>query len=333
MRFIKKQTGVIFFVIMFLLACFFHLKEPGNNIVYFYPGYFGFQPEETQDICLFGINLSELCRNKGLILKVVKSFDNLIYAKKIIVFELLNYNPEVINKYPKSKLSLFLWEPPTVIFHNFEKENHKYFSKIFTWDDSLVDNKRYFKFYYPELKNIEEKIKPFSEKKLCVMREDYRSSPHPKELYTERVDVVTFFENHAENQFDLFGMGWDQKRFKSFRNSNTNPEVFRFYKFSICYENTKDIDGYVTEKIFNSFKYLCVPVYLGAKNITDFVPGNCFIDRRKFRSNEELLAFLRNMSEEEYLKYQQNIRDFVTSEKAKNFTPQNFKKIFLEALK
>jgi hypothetical protein len=32
------------------------------------------------------------------------------------------------------------------------------------------------------------------------------------------------------------------------------------YKFSICYENARDIPGYITEKIFDCFFAGCVPI-------------------------------------------------------------------------
>ena len=45
----------------------------------------------------------------------------------------------------------------------------------------------------------------------------------------------------------------------------------------------RDVLGYITEKIFDSFAAWCVPVYWGASNVTDYIPEGCFIDRRKFR--------------------------------------------------
>ena len=64
-------------------------------------------------------------------------------------------------------------------------------------------------------------------------------------------------------------------------------DVLKKYRFCICYENIKDVSGYVTEKIFDAFWAGCIPVYLGADNISDHVPKNCFISRRDFGSDEE----------------------------------------------
>ena len=48
--------------------------------------------------------------------------------------------------------------------------------------------------------------------------------------------------------------------------------------FAICYENARDIPGYITEKIFDCFFAGCVPIYWGgAPNVTDHIPANTFI--------------------------------------------------------
>ena len=89
--------------------------------------------------------------------------------------------------------------------------------------------------------------------------------------------------------------GWQKEGFKTYQGSVEDKiAATRGYKFSICYENTRGVPGYITEKIFDSFQAGVVPVYLGAPNITDEVPAGCFIDRRKFSSYQKLHAYLRN---------------------------------------
>ena len=58
-----------------------------------------------------------------------------------------------------------------------------------------------------------------------------------------------------------------------------------------------------TPEIFDAFIAGCVPVYWGAKNITDYVSSDCFIDRREFKNNQELYRYMKNMNDDEYLKY------------------------------
>lgn len=60
----------------------------------------------------------------------------------------------------------------------------------------------------------------------------------------------------------------------------------------IAFENAISKD-YVTEKFFNPLVIGSVPVYLGAPNIEDFIPGkNSFVDVRNFDSPKDLADFL-----------------------------------------
>jgi alpha(1,3/1,4) fucosyltransferase len=54
-----------------------------------------------------------------------------------------------------------------------------------------------------------------------------------------------------------------------------------------------------------------VPVYWGAPNVENYIPSDCFIDRRKFESNEALLAFLQKMTKEEWEGYLERAQIFL----------------------
>ena len=213
--------------------------------------------------------------------------------------------------HPKEKLVLFLWEPVVVRPYTYKKRYLDYFSKIYTWSDALVDNKRFFKFCFPLPLTIVDDVLPFHEKKLAVMINSNRDSNHPLSLYGERRNVIHFFENNHSEDFDLYGYDW-QASLKNYRGSIPSKlECLKQYKFCFAYENMHSVDGYITEKIFDSFKAACVPIYWGAKNITHYVPEGCFIDRRAFTSDEELYRFLKAMTQEEHQHYINNIRAFL----------------------
>jgi alpha-1,3-fucosyltransferase 10 len=53
--------------------------------------------------------------------------------------------------------------------------------------------------------------------------------------------------------------------------SNNKIEVFKTHKFCIAMENSLSPD-YVTEKIWDALIAGCIPIYLGAPNIKEFVP-------------------------------------------------------------
>lgn len=238
-----------------------------------------------------------------------------------------------IDRIPKEKLILFMWEPPTVHPYIYRKEVQDLFSKIYTWNDDLVDNVRFFKFDYPVLKEMIPDLVPFEDKKLCTLVIGKHSSRHPQELYSEREKAIRFFEEHYSDEFDFYGHGWNPSEFKTYRGAILDKlQVMKQYRFSICYENMRDIRGYITEKIFDSFAAGCVPVYLGASNIAEVIPKECFIDRREFKDLNELYFFLKNMEKEQYENYLTQIRTYLNSEAAKRFSQENFAKIILNSV-
>lgn len=254
-------------------------------------------------------------------------------------------------KYLKTNIPLYLitLESPIIKPDNYDKNNHKYFKKIFTWSDDLVDNKRYFKINYCHKKPKDLNFK--TKKSFCTLIASNKFEVHESELYSERKKAIRWFEENHPEDFDLYGFGWDKyffhgkflgfnllrlnrlkllakllkTNYPSYKGTvKSKEETLKNYKFAICYENSKDFPGYITEKIFDALFAGCVPIYRGASNITDHIPSNTFIDKRNFKTYEELYDYIKNMPEEEYQNYQNNIKNFIQSEKFYQFTPQYF---------
>jgi hypothetical protein len=237
-----------------------------------------------------------------------------------------------LSRVPKEKLILFMWEPPTVQSSLYSREVQDLFGKIFTWDDDLVDNQKFFKFNYPALKKRIEQIPSFDQKKLCVMINTYLKDRHPKSLYGQREAAARFFED-KKDEFDLYGRFWNDAGFKNSKGKARNKALaLKNYKFCICYENMRDVKGYITEKIFDSFMAGCVPIYWGASNVTDYIPADCFVDRRKFANMQDLYHFMKKMSREEYERYLDRAAEFLNSKKAQVFSRDAFVKIFMDEL-
>ena len=173
-------------------------------------------------------------------------------------------------------------------------------------------------------------------------------------LYKERIKTIRWFENFALQDFDLYGSDWDKSpkifgklgflihifenfiplykldffKFKSWKGSVKNKnETLQKYKFAIVYENTDKFDDYLTEKIFDCFMAGCVPIYWGPDNICDYIPQNCFIDRKRFNNHHEMYTFLKNISEKQFSEIQNNIKNFLNSESIKSFSPEIFSEI------
>ncbi|BCX12806.1 MAG: fucosyltransferase [Thermosynechococcus sp.] len=171
----------------------------------------------------------------------------------------------------------------------------------------------------------------------------------PQNLYPERIRAIRWFEEHAPADFELYGHLWTfSSKFPKQLSFITHPlekviprwlywqpsswrgviptkrEVLEKARFSIVYENVKGLQGYITEKIFDAFCAGNVPIYWGAEDVTDYIPAECMIDRRQFKSYNELYEFIRGMPEETYIDYQRAICHFLASEAAQAFSVELF---------
>lgn len=279
-----------------------------------------------------GYQLREAAFKAGYELKQVHSLQSLDNFEYLFVFNIPIEQSSYLAQYPKEKLILFLWEPPSVLPQNYNPKNHEYFSKILTWRDDLVDNKKYFKLYYPDCHPMISDIVSFQNKKLCTLIACNKYSGHPNELYSERSRVISFFEAHHPADFDLYGKWWPSSCSVYKGQITRKVDYLKLYKFAIAYENIQGIPGYVTEKIFDCFQAGCIPVYLGAPNVEAYIPKTCYIDRRDFESNASLYEFLKNMDETQYQEYISNIRKFLDSDQAKLYSIDMFIKIVMNCL-
>lgn len=230
------------------------------------------------------------------------------------------------------------------------------FRKIFTYDDRFVDNKRFikinysFKFHIPKLRD------DYETRKFCTLIAGNKRGTGPLELYSERIAAIRWFEKNHPEEFDLYGAGWDEFQFpelpllkslnhlKALRKliAPTFPswrgaverkrQVLEQYRFVLCYENIRDIPGYITEKLFDVFFSGGVPIYRGANNVEDHIPSECFIDRRLFKSYEELYICLKEMSAETYEGYRSAIRNFLSSDAARPFECSHFAETIIREL-
>ena len=226
-----------------------------------------------------------------------------------------------------------------------DKRYHSYYSKIFTWNDDLIDNIRYFKTLFPYSDPLPLMVDPipFNQKKLCVLMGTNNAYDHPVENYSGRRKLIDSLEKITDADFDFYGYGWSSnyKHWKGFipwkkgdfsenwvnftyARRLTKINIIKNYKFDIVYENCKDQNGYLTERLFDTFAAGCVPVYWGSKNICEYVPAECLIMRNRFRNDIELYNYLKNMSEAEYMQYRTAIDTFLAGAKARQLKTDYF---------
>lgn len=265
--------------------------------------------------------------------------------------DLVIYNemPKVL---PSSKIAsksyLLILESPLVVKNSWKKQRHQYFKRILTWNDEVIDGNKFIKVNYTF--DIPKEIDQNSKRqKLCTLISAHKISGEKNELYSERIKAIRWFEENAPNQFDLYGMGWDRPAFKgigkalkkipfllkripfrsfpSYRGKVADKRsTLHCYNFAICYENVKDLRGYITEKIFDCLFAGTIPIYLGAKNIADYIPANCFIDKRDFETYDSLYQHINSMTQDEIAFMQRNIATFLEGDRIGPFKVQNFSK-------
>jgi hypothetical protein len=131
----------------------------------------------------------------------------------------------------------------------------------------------YFRMNYFKLKkdyyfNHPDLQKTFSEKKFCLMINksgiNKKTNAFSNVLNSiGQVDNIHIYNNYIEN--------------KSCYNSIELLKVFNQYKFIICFENSYN-NGYITEKIFNSFFSKSIPLYSGSEKIHDYFNKDSFVN-------------------------------------------------------
>jgi hypothetical protein len=237
-----------------------------------------------------------------------------------------------------------LQECAVVLPRNWDLARHRDFDTIFTWHPDLARREGYVR------AGFSQRIEPgpvdgwsARGRFLCAIAANKRSF-HPDELYSRRLAAIAWCERHHPDHFDLFGPGWDRlvppgprwirgawSRIPALPSllapgrpswrglAASKRECLLSSRFNLCFENAQRIPGYITEKIFDAFMAGCVPVYWGAPDITEHIPGDLFVDFRECSGFHDMWRRLELMDEREYRRRQGLIRDFLSGSGAKPF--------------
>jgi hypothetical protein len=263
---------------------------------------------------------------------------------------------------PEDDIPRFLiaLENPLINPLNAERAHLAHYLRVFTWNPRLFDLANVVPIRVP---NRIEPVLPFTtfgERKrfACMINANklFRRNVSG-DLYLERLRTIRWYERHHPELFDLWGLGWGKplpafdlagrvrrglqrglmatgwKPFPSWRGEVADKgDVYRTTRYAVCYENTRDLPGYVTEKIFDALVHGCVPVYWGPEDIADLVPERCFIDRRKFGDTAELHGHLTRIDEQQYSRFQRAIADWLSSEDARQFSDQAYAEVIARTI-
>ncbi|MCW8886165.1 MAG: glycosyltransferase family 10 [Motiliproteus sp.] len=255
---------------------------------------------------------------------------------------------KLATQFSDSRFYLLIQECEVLIPRNWDEKLHDHFDSVFTWSPELYSRTgKYCRAHFSQVLRFEPSSIPFEDKKLCTLICANKRSTHPQELYSKRKQVIDWFEDNDSDVFDLYGVGWDRlssdNRYlnKLLQLSGVGrllaPKLRTYggmvdkksttlhnYRFAFCYENAHSIAGYVTEKIFDVMMAGVVPVYIGAPDITDYVPADCFIDPTKFSNQQALVSYLQAMSAEEHSEILGRIERYLESESARLFSAKYF---------
>lgn len=208
----------------------------------------------------------------------------------------------------------------------------------------ISSNKRAFGNLWTGL--MEEPWSELVKTKLRYLRTFYIRRTDPwmgSELYIERIRIIEHFSRTGK--FDLYGTLWEkpipdfehdirpliQTTYRGAPASDQKLETLKNYKFSLAVENCS-FPGYVTEKIYDCLLAGVIPVYLGAPDICDFVPADCFVDVRSFDNYSDLYEFISNLTEGEALNYLTAGRRFLDSDVFKSNSVSSFCDKIIRAL-
>lgn len=246
---------------------------------------------------------------------------------------------QVIRARPDCRVVLWAIEEPVVCgLHEAEIITKLDCDLILTWRDDLVDNGKLVWAAIPQPSYIPGRTRavPFTQRKLITAIYGNKFFRHPRELYTGRKQVIKELARLGV-PIDLYGGGWDSAE-PELRAIWRGPvkdkyDVQSGYRFTLCFENSRDYIGDITEKPFDAFASGTVPVYLGAPNIADYIPKECFIDFRDFPSVEELARYLSAMTEAEFDARLSAIERYMESDFGRDFSGETQARIMIDSLR
>ncbi|MDG6922481.1 MAG: hypothetical protein JRN67_04215 [Nitrososphaerota archaeon] len=204
------------------------------------------------------------------------------------------------------------------VMHNKEVSRIRYFNSPVKMDSPLMPE------FYSDLRSG------------IVMINTNKAPIFPyRQLYGARIAAINYFGKFRD--FALYGRGWLRPtlyprplNYRSVRACYEGAlplegkyDVLSKHNFALCFENCA-IPGYITEKIFDCFCCGTIPIYLGAPDVSDFIPSNCFVDFRRFEGFAELRDYLSSLTKEDIQKFRDNIVAYFKSAKFAPFKGVSF---------
>ena len=275
----------------------------------------------------------------------IKNFDKIIFIdvadpKKILNRLNINCNSKILIMRECNVIMPEMWKKETLDHYDYVfTYNSEYLKKIKT--SAKIVN--YLMPRKLELNNFfYNKNRPYD---YCMLTSN-KFSYHIDELYSERVKIINFFEKNKNKEFHLYGPDWDKvilkypilslisrrlvtipKKLRVYKGiAKEKIKVLSKYKFSFCYENRKNFNGHISEKIFDAMRAGCVPIYWGPDDKEKYLDQSIYIDACKFKNINDLYNYTNSLSENNIKKIKNNIYKYMTKDAKKIFSLDKFSK-------
>jgi|GEM_PF-1829108 len=198
------------------------------------------------------------------------------------------------------------------------------FDQILTWRENILNNNKinYMSpIYFEPVDNCKHSF--IERKNYVIIASIFWYNNIPFSLYKEREKIIMWMEEKHPGELDFYGKKNHNtiNDFKSYRGFvDDKLETLSQYKYCICFENNHGYKGYISEKIFDCFFSRCIPIYYGAPDVEDYIPKECFINMRNFKSYEELYSFIETIDEEQWNNYIEAIEGFIKTDVLSNYS-------------
>lgn len=117
----------------------------------------------------------------------------------------------------------------------------------------------------------------------CMLISSSINHSRRKQLLTELMKYTTI---------DSYGKLMNNKSMGNDTGIESKLQLYAQYKFVIAFENAIGLD-YVTEKLYHPLLAGSVPIYLGAPNVSEFLPGaDCVVQAAQFSSVKALAQYI-----------------------------------------
>jgi len=233
-----------------------------------------------------------------------------------------SYDAKEAAKNPEAFRILYTYEPLVVWPRQFFRGFWQPFDVVLTWSEALAEQggkfvrfpSLYYDFPFGAAHGVTKSITSEHLRQNAIVQiAGSKRSFVRSELYSKRRQIARWFGRHGALELDTYGIPAMPVPNYCGRAAD-KLETLAKYRFALCLENDGHpiwSRGYVTEKIFDCFYAGTIPVYLGAADIEQHIPADCFIDLRRFDSFAELDSFLSTMTDETFRAYQLAIEAFL----------------------